>query len=137
MAENRNITWEIIYRFEGEMTHPATLHLESDALERGKWIQVPPIEIKTSPGNSTHVLFKACGTACSATGVSGAVVYKADDPEGTRFRLSFDIPYSSANSGRVNGGSSSFRVEGGLVPASGNSVTVPVKIIQVDPFKTI
>lgn len=131
MAENRNITWEVTYKINGDVTTPAKLMLQSSNLSWGKWQNAPPSEIKAS--DSMPVRFKACGAACSATGTQGSVVYKGDDAEGTLFTLTFDIPYSSANSGGVTGGSSYFDISGGSVPVSGNSVTVPVTITQVKP----
>jgi hypothetical protein len=73
------------------------------------------------------------GAQCSATGTQGSAVFTCPDNQ-TTITFQFDIPYSSANSGGVfiNGPSSQkYRIDGGQVPVSGNSVTVDVTITQL------
>jgi hypothetical protein len=135
MAENRNITYNFTYEIDSKVTPQgkAKLQLQSCHLDWGKWVDEPPTEITAEIGKSTKVSFKACGAACTATGTEGSVVYKATDSDKTVFTLSFDIPYSSANSGNLTGGSENFEQSGGVVPVSGNSVSVDVKITQIKP----
>lgn len=133
MAENRNITYNLTFKIAANVTSPAKLVLQSCPLEWGKWGTEPPNQITATPGQQTTVSFKAMGAACSATGTQGYVEYKGTDAESTVFRLTFDIPYSAANSGNLTGGSDYFDTTGGGVPVSGNSVTVDVTITQVKP----
>jgi hypothetical protein len=131
MSENRNITWKVTFAIDANVTSPAKLILQSSRLDRGQWKDKPSNEISTSPGTSVVHSFMAMGDKCSATGTEGKVEYKATDAEGTIIQFKFVIPYSNANSGGVTCGSANFRIDGGIIPVSGNSVTVPVTITQI------
>lgn len=135
MAENRNITYSLTFKIDSNVVAPAKLLLTSQHLSYGKWASSPPSEILTTPGGSVAVSFTAEGASCSATGTSGSVVYTGTDDEKTTFTLTFDIPYSAANSGNLTGGSANFNTTGGQVPVSGNSVSVDVTIEQVEPVE--
>ncbi|HZV69031.1 MAG TPA: hypothetical protein VFG10_05780 [Saprospiraceae bacterium] len=135
MAENRNITYNLTFKVNPNVTSVAKLILQSQDLSSGKWQSDPPNEIKVAnAGDSIKVTFKASGRACTATGVGGSVVYKGTDPDDTVYTLKFEIPYSEANSGNLTGGSTYYDTTGGKVPISGNSVTVDVTITQTKPI---
>jgi hypothetical protein len=131
--KNRNITWVITYQIDKDVTQPVRLNLQQTYLDHGKWTDNPPSQIKSDPGNFTRIRIRASGASFSFTGAEGVFTYTADNAAGTSFVFRFDIPYKRANSGSLIGGSDHFKIEGGKVPASGNSVTVPVTIRQIGP----
>jgi hypothetical protein len=75
-------------------TAGGTLTLTNSSLPWGKWSTNPPTQIKTG----TTAFFMAQGAKGSATGTQGSVSYMFSD-NATSFTVSFDIPYSGANSG--------------------------------------
>lgn len=70
------------------------LTLNSNSLSWGKWVTNPPTQI----ANGTTATFYAEGAKGSATGTQGSVVYYFSDNQ-TYLTISFDIPYTGANSG--------------------------------------
>jgi hypothetical protein len=75
-------------------TTGGTLTQTSSGLTWGNWATSPQTQIATGQ----TVYFNAEGAKGSATGTQGSVTYMFSD-NATTFTISFDIPYSSANSG--------------------------------------
>ncbi|AYG70175.1 hypothetical protein CCGE531_29495 (plasmid) [Rhizobium sp. CCGE531] len=78
-------------------TSGGVLTLNSDGLDWGKWTTNPPTQIT----NNQIATFSAEGAKGSATGTQGSVVYYFSDNV-TYLTISFDIPYTGANSGGLN-----------------------------------
>ena len=141
MAENRNITWDVTIEVNSNVTTPFKLYLKGQNLDYGKWRTNPPSEIEfPRPGQKKQIQFAAEGAACTASGTQGKVIYETNDNPGepTTYEFFWDIPFSSANSGNVlvtrGAPNNNFNLDnGGGVPKTGNSVTVNVKITQINP----
>jgi hypothetical protein len=94
------------------------LWVSSSTINSGHWNTAPI----TAPANSTTTgAFVAQGTAGTATGTSGSVVYTAHNyaPK-TNINISFDDPYSSSNTAGGSAGAG-FSVSS-QVPSSGSNV---------------
>ena len=75
-------------------TTGGTLSCSNNGLQWGKWDTTPPVQIL----NNTTGYFMAEGAKGSATGTQGSATYTFGD-NATTFTISWDIPYSGANSG--------------------------------------
>ena len=91
----------------------------SSTVASGHWNTAPV----TVAANSTNTgAFVAQGTAGTATGTSGNVVYNLHDcvPH-TNVTIVFDDPFSSSNSAQANASTASFTASAS-VPSSGSNV---------------
>ena len=94
MSENIGIRIQLKNRFVKTQNTTGLITKQSDDLKWGKWSVDMPTQIKA--GGDDYGI--AEGRKATGTGTEGSVVYMLPD-NATTIKISFDIPYSGANTG--------------------------------------
>jgi hypothetical protein len=138
MAEDRNITFNVKFKIEGNVTNAFNITLKEKQYESGKESNgAPPSQVTLSSGEEQSVTFGACGAKDSASGTEGHITFVASAYGDFKIEFDWDIPYSSANSGGVlliNDTNQYYKISGDTsIGPTGNSKSLTTIITQVGP----